>query len=87
MESLMNEQEILKRVIKATAEELRIPAEKITPESRFKDDLGADSLDLVALFMALDAELKTTLPDDRDAGVVSVSDAVRFIKKHLETAS
>jgi acyl carrier protein len=83
----MNEKEILERVIKATSEELRIPAEKITPESRFKEDLGADSLDLVALFMALDEELKTTLPDDRDAGIVSVNDAVRFIKKYLETAS
>jgi acyl carrier protein len=83
----MNEQEILERVVKATSEELRIPVEKIKPESRFREDLGADSLDLVALFMALDEELKTTLPDDRDAGIASVNDAVRFIKKHLETAS
>ena len=80
----MNEQQILDLVKKTTAEELRIPIEKITPESRFREDLGADSLDLVALFMALDDELKTSLPDDRDAGIASVNDAVAFIKKYLE---
>jgi acyl carrier protein len=78
---------IFEQVRKATAEVLRIPLEKITMESRFKEDLGADSLDLVSLLMALDEELNTALPDEREANISTVGDAVRFVKKHLDTAS
>jgi acyl carrier protein len=83
----MEEHTIFEQVQKATAEVLRIPLEKITMESRFKEDLGADSLDLVSLLMALDQELDTALPDEREAKIVSVGDAVRFVKKHLDAAS
>jgi|WetSurMetagenome_2_1015567.scaffolds.fasta_scaffold82957_2 acyl carrier protein len=83
----MEERTIFEQVQKATAEVLRIPLEKITMESRFKEDLGADSLDLVSLLMALDQELDTALPDEREAKIVSVGDAVRFVKKHLDAAS
>jgi acyl carrier protein len=83
----MEERAIFEQVQKATAEVLRIPLEKITMESRFKEDLGADSLDLVSLLMALDEELNTALPDEREAKIASVGDAVRFVKKHLDAAS
>jgi acyl carrier protein len=80
----MEESAIFEQVKKATAEVLRIPQEKITMESRFREDLGADSLDLVSLLMMLDDELGTTLPDEREAKIGTVGDAVRFVKKHLD---
>jgi acyl carrier protein len=83
----MNEQMIFEQVRKATAEVLRIPEDTITKESRFREDLGADSLDLISLLMMLDQELNTTLPDERNAGVISVGDAVRFVKTHLDQTS
>jgi acyl carrier protein len=83
----VEEREIFNRVQKATAEVLRVGEEKITMESRFREDLGADSLDLVSLLMMLDEELGTTLPDEREAKIVTVGDAVRFVNKHLESAS
>lgn len=82
----MEESAIFEQVQKATAEVLRIPPEKILVESRFKEDLGADSLDLVSLLMTLEQELDTTLPDEREAKIATVGDAVRFVKTHLETA-
>ena len=82
----MEEQALFERVKKATAEVLRIGEDTITMESRFKEDLGADSLDQVSLLMTLDEELNTTLPDEREAKIVTVSDAVRFVKKHLDAA-
>ena len=82
----MEETEIFNKVRKTTAEVLRIGEEKITMESRFREDLGADSLDLVSLLMMLDEELDTTLPDEREAKIASVGDAVRFVKKHLDSA-
>lgn len=75
------------KVKKATAEVLRIGEDKITMKSRFKEDLGADSLDQVSLLMTLDEELGTTLPDEREAKIVTVGDAVSFVKKHLDAAA
>jgi acyl carrier protein len=83
----MDEQVLFDKVKKATAEVLRIGEDKITMESRFKEDLGADSLDQVSLLMMLDDELNTTLPDEREAKIVTVGDAVRFVKKHLDAAA
>jgi acyl carrier protein len=83
----MDEQALFDKVKKATAEVLRIGEDKITMKSRFKEDLGADSLDQVSLLMTLDEELGTTLPDEREAKIVTVGDAVRFVKKHLDAAA
>ncbi|MBN1129497.1 MAG: acyl carrier protein [Chitinispirillaceae bacterium] len=83
----MDEQTLFERVRKATAEVLRIDVEKITMESRLREDLGADSLDLVSLLMMLDEELGTTLPDEREEKITTVGDAVRFVNKHLNAAA
>ena len=79
----MTDTEILNMVVKNTAEVLRIAPEKITPQSRFKDDLGADSLDLISLLMTLEQELDRSLPSEREASLVTVSDVVTFVKEQV----
>ena len=55
---------IEQKIIKTVAETLRVEESSISPESKFVDDLGADSLDLVELMMAFEAAFDCDIPDD-----------------------
>ncbi len=71
--------------IKATiAEQLSIDEEEITMESSFIDDLGADSLDIVELIMALETEFDLEIPDEDAEKISTVGDVVAYIKSHTE---
>ena len=72
------------RVKKVIAEKLSVDEDRITPDSRFVDDLGADSLDMVELTMALEDEFGISISDETAQGIVTVQDAVEFIEN--ETA-
>ncbi|MDD4690232.1 MAG: acyl carrier protein [Eubacteriales bacterium] len=61
-------------------EQLGIDEDSITMESSFEDDLGADSLDLVELVMALEEEYDIEIADDEAEKIKTVGDAVNFIK-------
>jgi len=74
--------EIFARVRAVAARILRVDAEKIELDSRFRADLGADSINLIEIAMALEQELDITLDDDEVAGIVTVQDAVKHIAKH-----
>ena len=63
------------------AEQLGVDAEKVTAESSFVEDLGADSLDLVELIMALEEELDIEIPDEIAANLKTVRDALDYIEK------
>jgi acyl carrier protein len=75
-------QDILERVRQATVAVLKISAEEISLESRFRADLGADSINLVEIAMALEAEFDILLEDDEVANIVTVQDAVTYIAGH-----
>mgnify|MGYP000976186455 FL=1 len=64
------------------AEQLGIEASEITPESTFVDDLGADSLDIVELIMALEEEFNMEIPDEEAEKISTVGDVVEYIKSH-----
>lgn len=68
------------KVIEITAETLGIDKTKINKDSRFVDDLGAQSLDKVELMMALEAEFQCDIPDDKAASIVTISDASQYIE-------
>jgi acyl carrier protein len=68
------------RVIAIIQEVLRVDPAKIMPSKRFKEDLGADSLDQVSLVMAFEEEFKGSISDQEAAGLVTVGDAVNFIQ-------
>ena len=65
--------EKLKKII---AEVLNIDKEKITPETTFVDDLGADSLDVFQIIMGIEDEFDIQIPDDAAESIVTVNDAV-----------
>lgn len=69
------------RVKKLVAEALAVDEAKITPESRFVEDLGADSLDTVELVMTLEEEFDCDIPDEEVEKITSVGEAIASIRK------
>jgi acyl carrier protein len=66
------------------AQQLDVDAAQVTMEARFLDDLGADSLDLVELVMAIEEEFDVEIPDEEAEKIVTVGDAVAYVKKKKE---
>jgi acyl carrier protein len=56
-----------------------VPAEKITPQSHFRDDLGLNSLDVVNVVVAFEDEFDIEIDDDDISSMVRVEDAIRYI--------
>lgn len=70
------------KVRKVICNQLGKPEDKVTLESDVVEDLGADSLDIVEMLMALEEEFNITLPDDVCANLKTVNDIVTFIDAH-----
>ena len=71
--------DIEERVKKIVVEHLGVEEAKIQSDSKFIDDLGADSLDTVELVMAFEEEFGIEIPDDAAETILSVGDAINFI--------
>ncbi|MGQ0570461.1 MAG: acyl carrier protein [Armatimonadota bacterium] len=78
---------VFDRVKARVAHQLGVEEETIAPESSFVEDLGADSLDVVELVMALEDEFKIEIPDDQAEKIVTVGDAVGFIESHAKESA
>ena len=63
--------------------QLGVKEEEIKNESKFIDDLGADSLDTVELVMALEEEFETEIPDEEAEKITTVQQAIDYINKNL----
>jgi acyl carrier protein len=74
--------DIEKRVKEIIVEQLGVNESEVTPEAKFVDDLGADSLDLVELVMALEEEYNMELSDEDAEKIQTVGDAIEYIKAH-----
>ena len=72
--------EIETEVKQIVVEHLGIDESKVTPESKFIDDLGADSLDTVELVMAFEEKFNIEIPDDAAETILTVKDAIDFIQ-------
>jgi acyl carrier protein len=72
--------DVAERVKKIVVEHLGVDAAKVTENTSFIDDLGADSLDTVELVMALEEEFGCEIPDDAAEKIATVKDAVSFIQ-------
>lgn len=80
----MTQEEIFEKVKGIIVEQLGVTENTVTMEASFIDDLGADSLDIVELIMALEEEFDTEIPDSDAEKVVTVGDVVDYIKDHVE---
>lgn len=69
------------KVRKIIAEKLSVELAEVVPEASFVDDLGADSLDLVELIMTMEEEFDLDISDEDAEKLVTVQDAINFIKR------
>ena len=73
---------MLENMKEIIAEQLNCDADSITLETNFKDDLGADSLDLFELVMALEEEYDVEIPTEDLESIATVGDVVKYIESH-----
>lgn len=75
----MSVEEKIKKII---AEKLSVEPDEVVPEASFVDDLGADSLDLVELIMAMEEAFDIEITDEEAEKLQTVQDSTNYIKKH-----
>ena len=78
----MNTEEIFDKIKEIIIEQLGVAEDAVSTESSFIDDLGADSLDIVELIMALEEEFDIEIPDTDAEKIVTVGDVVEYIKEN-----
>ena len=69
------------KMIDIIVEQLSVDKEKVVSAASFVDDLGADSLDLVELIMAMEEEFDVEIPDEEAEKIATVQDAINFVNK------
>jgi acyl carrier protein len=78
---MSEEKSIKDRVQAIVVEQLGVKPEQITPEAKFIEDLGADSLDTVELVMGLEEEFGNEIPDEEAEKLITVGDVITFIEE------
>jgi acyl carrier protein len=76
---MMSTKKIEEEVRKIIVTQLDINEEEVSPEASFTDDLGADSLDLVELVMAMEERFDIDIPDEDAEGITTVQKAINYI--------
>lgn len=76
-----NTMAIEQEMIDIIVEQLSVEKEKVVPNASFVDDLGADSLDLVELIMAMEEGFDIEIPDEDAEGITTVQDAIDYVNK------
>lgn len=79
----MTTEEVFEKIKETIIEQLGVADTAVTMEASFIDDLGADSLDIVELIMALEEEFDMEIPDTDAEKIVTVGDVVEYIKEHV----
>lgn len=79
----MTGEEVFEKIKEIIVEQLGVTETSVTMEASFIDDLGADSLDIVELIMALEEQFDTEIPDADAEKIVTVGDVVDYIKEHI----
>ena len=81
----MSEKSIEEKVKEIIVEQLSVNPEQVTPEAKFIEDLGADSLDVVELVMAFEEQFSVEVPDEDAEKLTSVSDVIKYIEEKQES--
>jgi len=82
----MSAADMKERIVEIIANQLGIDKEDITPEANVVDDLGADSLDVVELIMALEEEFDLEIPDEEAEKIKNVQDIFDYMQNALKAA-
>ncbi|CAF0691321.1 acyl carrier protein [Candidatus Methylacidithermus pantelleriae] len=80
----MAEKSVEERVKEIIVEQLGVNPEQVTPDAKFIEDLGADSLDTVELVMAFEEEFNVEVPDEEAEKLQTVGDVIRYIEENME---
>jgi acyl carrier protein len=75
----MEREDLLEKVKVVIVDQLNVEEDDVTEDASFIDDLGADSLDIVELVMALEEEFGISIPDEEAESIKNVGDAVKYI--------
>lgn len=70
------------KIVNIIAEKLSVEPDEVVPQASFVDDLGADSLDLVELIMAMEEAFDKEISDEEAEKLQTVQDAINYIKEH-----
>ncbi len=82
VELVATKEQIFDKVKEIIVDQLGVEEDEVTLESSFIEDLGADSLDIVELIMALEEEFGLEIPDDEAEKIASVNDAIEYIREN-----
>ena len=80
---MANKEEVIGKVKDLIADSLGVSNDEIEPAASFIEDLGADSLDIVELVMAIEKEFNIEIPDEDAEKISTVQDAIDYIHAHL----
>jgi len=72
------------KVREIIVEQLGVSPEEVVPEASFIDDLGADSLDIVELVMAIEEEFALEIPDDDAEKIQTIQDAISYVEERVK---
>ncbi len=76
------EQTIEDEIRAVVCEQLNVSPDKVTPGATFVEDLGADSLDVVELMMAVEEKYEMDIPDEDAEKITTVQDVINYIESH-----
>ncbi len=82
MQTFLNPAEVQERIITVVKNFDKVDPAKVSPTSKFADDLGLDSLDAVEVVMAIEDEFAIEIPDAEADRIASVADAVEYVAAH-----
>jgi len=82
MEPRVAEKDLALEIRKVIAKQLGVELDLVKPDAAFIEDLGADSLDIVELVMAMEEAFSIEIPDEEAENIQSVQDAINYIKTH-----
>jgi acyl carrier protein len=78
----LNREEILSKIQELTADRLGVDESDVTPDASFREDLEADSLDLVELIMELEEQFGMEIPDEEAEKITTVEEAVDYVQEN-----
>ncbi len=78
----LDREEILNKIQEITADRLGVDESDVTPDASFREDLEADSLDLVELIMELEEQFGMEIPDEEAEKITTVDEAVDYVSEH-----